>query len=204
MCSFSNVTLLNPTLTCADNGIFTVTLTVDDAVNPPVTSTAPVTVNSIAPTITGLAAGVAAACGQTNSLAISFHDPALARDTYTAVVNWGDGSSTTYSSVNTGFPASHVYAGAGQYTASVTVSDENGGASTVATAALVLKYAVVGGGVQQPINQDERACSIPKWHHSGQAEGGQLRRIDTKHADDQDRAHDDFRSDEALRSISRI
>ena len=50
LCSFNDASLLNPTLTCADNGNFTATLEVDDGINPPVTSDADVTVDNVAPT----------------------------------------------------------------------------------------------------------------------------------------------------------
>ena len=43
---------------------------------------------------------------------------------------------------------------AGQYTATVTVSDEDGGTSASVSATLTLNYTIVGGGILQPINQD--------------------------------------------------
>ena len=52
LCSFSNGTVLNPNLTCSDNGSFTATLTVSDGVNPAVSSDAALTVNNVAPTAT--------------------------------------------------------------------------------------------------------------------------------------------------------
>jgi hypothetical protein len=154
LCSFDDASALNPALTCSDNGNFTATLSVSDGVNPAVTSNASVIVSNVAPTVTSLAAGAAMACGQSNGVTLNFDDPALANDTYTAVVNWGDASSDTYNAVSSGFAASHAYALAGQYTVSVTVSDEDGGASAASTATLTLNYTIVGGGVLQPINQN--------------------------------------------------
>ena len=52
LCSFSNAGVLNPNLTCSDNGAFTATLTVNDAYNPAVTSNASVTVNNVRPSAT--------------------------------------------------------------------------------------------------------------------------------------------------------
>jgi hypothetical protein len=112
------------------------------------------TVNNAAPTITSLVASASMVCGQDNSVTINFSDPALANDTYTADVDWGDGNTDSYSGVSSGHVASHAYALAGQYTVSVTVSDEDGGISDAETTTLTLNYTVVGGGVQQPINQD--------------------------------------------------
>lgn len=251
LCSFSNDALLNPTLTCTDNGSFTATLSVDDGVNPAVESdtsvvvtnanptaslvnngpvnegssaaisfsaasdvsstdttagfryafacnggsltaatyatsgtssstncafadngsytvrgkimdkddgsneyTTVVTVNNVKPTITVLTPGAPAACGQSQSVTIAFNDPAAANDTYTVVVNWGDGNTTTYNGVNSGYFASHPYAAGGQYTVSVTVADEDGGTSDASTAVLTQNYTIVGGGILQPINQD--------------------------------------------------
>lgn len=44
-CSFDNASVLNPNLTCSDSGSYTATLTVNDGVNPDVSSDASVTVN---------------------------------------------------------------------------------------------------------------------------------------------------------------
>lgn len=49
LCSFNNVSSLNPNLTCSDNDSFTVTLEVRDGVHPAVTSTTSVTVTNAAP-----------------------------------------------------------------------------------------------------------------------------------------------------------
>jgi hypothetical protein len=49
LCSFDDASLLNPSLTCTDNGNFTATLEVSDGVNPPVTSAAAVAVDNVVP-----------------------------------------------------------------------------------------------------------------------------------------------------------
>ena len=152
LCSFDNPGALNPNLICSDNGNFTATLEVSDGVNHPVTSDANVTIDNVAPTITSLVAGAAAACGQSNSVTINFYDPALANDTYTAIIDWGDGNSDTYSSVSSGFAPSHAYSLAGQYTVAVTVSDEDGGLSASASTTLALNFTIAG--ILQPLNQD--------------------------------------------------
>ena len=152
--NFTGVPSGNKTHTYADgpnNYTITVALTDEDGTFANAGSKA-VTVDNVAPTISSLVAGAAAACGGSNTLAINFSDPAGTNDTYTAVVDWGDGNSDTYSNVSSGFPASHAYALAGQYTASVTVSDEDGGTSASASATLTLNFTIVGGGILQPIN----------------------------------------------------
>lgn len=51
LCSFDDPTILSPTLTCGDNGSYTATLTVDDGVNDPVSSTVSITVYNVAPDV---------------------------------------------------------------------------------------------------------------------------------------------------------
>ena len=48
-CTFSDPSVLNPTMVCDDNGGYTATLTVSDGVNDPVSSNAEVFVNNVAP-----------------------------------------------------------------------------------------------------------------------------------------------------------
>jgi uncharacterized protein len=115
---------------------------------------ATVTVANVAPAITSLLAGSPSMCGQSSSLTVSFTDPALANDTYTAVVTWADGTQTTYNDVTSGFVASHSYAAPGQYSASVVVIDEDGGTSAAASAGLVTNYTIAGGGILPPVGDD--------------------------------------------------
>ncbi len=110
-----------------------------------------VTVDNVEPTITSLVAGSAASCGAANSLTINFSDPAGAYDTYSAAIDWGDGSSSSPSEITSGHVASHTYASAGTYTATVSVSNEDGGTSATMTKALVVNYNV--SGLRQPINK---------------------------------------------------
>ena len=50
LCSFSDPGALNPELICSDDGSFNATFTVDDGINPPVSSSASVTMNNLSPT----------------------------------------------------------------------------------------------------------------------------------------------------------
>jgi Thrombospondin type 3 repeat/PKD domain len=109
-----------------------------------------VTVDNVQPTITSLVAGSAASCGAANSLTINFSDPAGADDTYSALIDWGDGSTSSPAGITSGHVASHVYASAGPHTATVTVSDEDGGTSTSMTKTLVVNYNL--SELRQPIN----------------------------------------------------
>ncbi len=132
----------------------TVALRVTDATGVSTVTSTTVIVHNVAPGISRLSVSAPAACGQQSRLTIDFSDPALGSDSYMAVVNWGDGQITAHAAFASGSVVSHAYALAGRYTASVTVSDEDGGTSTAATAVLTTNYTVVGGGILQPINQN--------------------------------------------------
>ena len=144
----------SPTFNGIDGlSVHTVHMRVTDTGGLSDTDTTTVTVNNVAPTITGLVSGAAVACGVENSLTVNFTDPALSNDTYTTTIDWGDGSpAQTFHNISTGDVFTHAYALARTYTASVTISDEDGGTSAPVTASLVLNYTLVGGGILQPVN----------------------------------------------------
>jgi large repetitive protein len=117
------------TLTCADNGSFTVTLTVTDAFGGTGTDNATVTVNNVAPAIQSVQSSNLG--GGMISLVVSFADPGLV-DTHSYVVNWGDGGSSN-GNVTAGarqFTANHTYQGDGSFQIGVTVSDADGGSDS--------------------------------------------------------------------------
>jgi predicted extracellular nuclease len=89
-------------------------------------SGAAVNVANVAPTVSASFADAAVDCGANDAtLNVSFSDPGP--DTFTASVDWGDGSSTDpLGSVTSPFSASHTYAGAASYEATVTVTDDDG------------------------------------------------------------------------------
>jgi hypothetical protein len=130
-------------------GVCNVSVTVSDGSLPGSNSSAHV-VNNVAPAISSLVAGSAASCGSANSLTINFTDPAGGNDTYSASIDWGDGTSSSPASITSGHVANHTYAAAGSYTASVTVSDEDGGTSTAVSKTLVVNYTVTS--LLPPIN----------------------------------------------------
>jgi len=112
----------------ADNGSYTVTVTVKDDDNGVGTDTAVATVNNVAPVVN---AGNDATVneGSTFSSSGSFTDPGA--DTWTATVDYGDGTGVQDLTL-TGktFSLSHVYADNGAYTVTVTVKDDDNGAGT--------------------------------------------------------------------------
>jgi PKD repeat protein len=136
-----------------DNGSYTVTVTVTDKDGDSDSASFTATVANVAPSVTSAAfANESVGCGASNAtLDVSFADPGA--DAWSASINWGDGTPTqTVSGVSRTFSVSHTYAASGPYTATVTISDDDGGSSAPATAHVNVNYLVVGGGLLQPIN----------------------------------------------------
>jgi hypothetical protein len=117
---------LTPTHTFADDGVYTVMLTVEDDDGGITTDTLTVTVNNIDPTVE---AGLDRATveGQTIAFAGAFTDPGA--DTWTATVDFGDGSGVQPLTVNPGKTVnfSHAYTDNGVYTVTLTVRDDDMG-----------------------------------------------------------------------------
>jgi len=113
-----------------------------------------VTVNNVAPTVTADFVSASVNCGAVNStLNISFVDPGT--DTHTYTINWGDGSSTDPIAVGTNpFNASHTYAAAGVFNASVTITDSDGDSGEDNVNSLTVNFTIIGGGILPPIKPD--------------------------------------------------
>ena len=130
-CTFSDVNALGPTVTCADDGTFTATLTVDDGMTTS-NSDAVVTVANVPPTI-DLSGNGSTDEGANYALTLgAITDPG--EDTVTEyVVHWGDGSSDSYTGAG---EVSHIYDdGPASHTISVDLVDEDGthiGAGSIA------------------------------------------------------------------------
>jgi PKD repeat protein len=112
--------------TYADDGIYTVTVTVTDDDGGVGSDIASVTVNNVAPIVD---AGPDAVIdeGDTFASAGSFTDPGA--DSWTAMVDYGDGSGPQPLALNPddSFALGHTYADDGIYTVTVTVTDDDGG-----------------------------------------------------------------------------
>jgi hypothetical protein len=113
-----------------------------------------VTVANVAPAVTASFTLLAVNCGANNAtLSVSFTDPGV--DTHSATINWGDGSSVqSLATVTDPFTVSHTYALAGNYNATVTVTDSDGAPGADSANSLTVNLTLVGGGILQPINQD--------------------------------------------------
>src|SRR5947208_3142184 len=130
-------TSVTPSHTYADNGSYTVTLTVTDAsgaASTPVTTTA--TIANAVPSVT-LPANQAATAGSAYALSASFGDAGVNDAPWAYAIDWGDGSPQTSGSAGSqsaAITASHTYAGNGAYSVTLTVTDAKGAASAPATA----------------------------------------------------------------------
>ena len=136
----------------ADNGVYTVTVTVKDDDGNVVSDTFTVTVNNVSPTLTVVGSQ---AIDEGATLAIDdigvFTDPGFdnsgnpageVEERFTYSIDWGDGTTVdmgTVTDFTTGsegvvsdgsFDGSHIYADNGTYTVSVTVFDDDGGSDT--------------------------------------------------------------------------
>jgi len=112
----------------ADNGVYTVRVTVRDDDGASGIDTAKVTVNNVAPTVNA-GPGRTISEGETFLRLGTFSDPGA--DTWTATVNYGDGSGVQPLLLDGGqFLLSHVYADDGVYTVTVAVQDDEGDKGT--------------------------------------------------------------------------
>lgn len=118
----------NPNHVYAQNGSYSVTLTVSDGTKTDDASTS-VTVTNVAPVVDAGAATGTKDEGAVFSRAGSFTDPGA--DTWTATVNYGDGSGTQPLTL-TGkqFTLSHTYVDNGAYTITVIVKDSDDATGT--------------------------------------------------------------------------
>ena len=125
-----------PTHAYADDGNYTVTLTADDGHGGTATDTLVVTVTNVGPVVTLPATGSAAE-GSAFPAAGLFTDPGA--DTWTATVNYGDGTGEQPLVLNPdkSFALNHTYADNGDYSVTVTVQDDDGDSDTKSLAVAV-------------------------------------------------------------------
>lgn len=118
-------TAQNASHTYADDGTFSITLTVTDDDGASATATSSVTVTNVAPTA-GHGGPYTGSEGSPVLFSGSETDPGTA-DSHTYAWTFGDGTT------GTGQNPSHTYLDDGVFTVSVTVTDDDGGASPAAT-----------------------------------------------------------------------
>ena len=116
----------NPTNTSVDSYTVTVTVTDDDTGS--VSETTVVQVSNVDPVVTaGPDKSVALGYPVTITSAVS---DVGTLDTFTASVDWGDGTSSTTSVISGAISATHTYGASGQYVVTVTVADDDLGSGS--------------------------------------------------------------------------
>ncbi|XVS68040.1 PKD domain-containing protein [Actinosynnema sp. CA-299493] len=135
-CAFSAPTSLNTTVTCNDDGTWTLTLKANDSLHPDVVATTTLTLANVAPqvSISSPANGVQVLRNTPVTVTAPFTDIAT-HDTHTCTVDFADGTPVVNGSVAQGAgsgtcTAAHSYTGVGSHNVLVTVTDDDGGSAT--------------------------------------------------------------------------
>ncbi len=133
---------VSPSHAFPDNGTFAVTVTVTDSHGVTDTASMNVVVANVAPSIASFTAAASpASVGSTVTATVNFTDPG-AGDTHSAVINWGDGTTSTVSASSaTQATATHVYANAGFYALGATLTDDDLASASSSTSLVVYNAA---------------------------------------------------------------
>ena len=124
------------THTYADNGTYTARFIATDRFGAADTVDVTVTVGNVAPNVAPIA-GRTLLIGEAFNANAGFTDAGA--DTWTALIDYGDGSAATTLALDTRtFPLAHTYAAPGSYTVTVTVTDDDGAAASTTTTVIVL------------------------------------------------------------------
>ena len=163
-CAFGAAAAVSTTVTCTDDGTYTLTLTADDGLNAPVVDTATLTVSNVAPvvTISAPADGALFVRGSTVTFTAPFTD-AGSNDSHTCAVNFGDGSPVATGTVTNGTcTAAHAFTVLGPHTVLVTVTDDDGGAGTATVRVVIYvpgeAWAISASGVVTIARTPHAAC----------------------------------------------
>jgi len=140
----------NPTNSSSDPHSISVTLVNEDGTHADAGGKI-ITVHNVAPDVVDSVPDQTARKNRVVALpSITFTDPGLTAETYTATVNWGDGSgdqSATVTKPSSGEPgtinATHVYGDDGTYGVTVTVKDDDGGEDFVSFTMVIKSGEVV-------------------------------------------------------------
>ncbi|MEV4473939.1 PKD domain-containing protein [Nonomuraea sp. NPDC049504] len=154
-CQISDVHQARTTMTCTDDGTYTVRLSADDGVNDPVSATATVTVENAPPVLTldDPAPWAVYRAGTQVDLAASFTDSG-ANDTHTCKVTWDDGAQESYAPISGSCDRPHTFEHPGMYTIDVTVTDDDGASDNAEVMVVVYDpdagFVTAGSTIQSP------------------------------------------------------
>ncbi|MEP6691841.1 MAG: DNA/RNA non-specific endonuclease [Gemmatimonadaceae bacterium] len=132
----SSGTGATPSHTYADNGTYTVTLTVSDPAGATSSATSTISVTNVAPMAHSFALATILR-GESYTASTTFTDPGA--DTWTASVDYGDGTGAQATAVGSrAITLSHRYTAAGTFIVAVTITDDDGGSGSAAGLVRVL------------------------------------------------------------------
>jgi hypothetical protein len=135
------------TISCTDDGHYTLTMTANDGINPPVVAFGTLTLANVAPTLS-LTSSVAG--GLTVTVNGSVGD-AGTNDTQTCSFTWNDGATTSAAVSGGTCSSSHTYApGPATRTIDVTATDDDGGATTKSITVTLNRPPVCAGASASP------------------------------------------------------
>jgi RHS repeat-associated protein len=128
----------------ADNGTYTVTLTVTDKDGSTASQTTIATVNNVAPTITNIVKPTQVNEGRSATFSATATDPGKA-DTLTYLWDFGDNTQSVM-----GRNVTHTFADNGNYTVTLTVTDKDGGTTSQTTVVKVNNVAPIIVNITKP------------------------------------------------------
>lgn len=135
----------------------TITVTASDGEHTSATQSFLWSASNVDPVVGTVTTTATGACSM--SLSAPFSDQGSA-DTHSSSIDWGDGSATTDTDPDTTpVTGSHTYAANGTYTASVTVTDDDGGSDTE-SAATGFATKNTASSIMQPINTNGTRSSF--------------------------------------------
>ncbi|MCA2187883.1 PKD domain-containing protein [Nonomuraea cavernae] len=179
-CFFSGSSSAATTVTCTDDGTFTLTLTARDSVNGPVSDSTTLTLGNVAPGF-GPTPSIRARAGDADDddpvtppdtpgvhepkpwqvfragtevkLVAAFTEPG-ANDTHTCLTDWDDGSTSTYAGEELTCRSAHTFAHPGMYTIKTKVTDDDTGTNSSDVMVIVYDpdagFATAGGQLTSP------------------------------------------------------
>lgn len=176
-CSFANAAAQTTTVKCTDDGVWALTLTANDGVNPPVAATADLTLTNVAPKTTLSADKTLVTRGTTVNFTAPFTDIAT-NDKHTCTLNYDDGTPVANGTVAQGAgsgtcTAAHKFTQLGAHNVLVTVTDDDGDSATAVVKVVVYlrgeAWALSASGLinvaktphaQCPPNEDKTVATV--------------------------------------------